>query len=254
MGVTPIYNISYPDGTTRVIDLPTALHDEAYSVEAALTAFGMPPVISGTPVVAASATARDAHWGTPTTSAGRLALQNLGAQTIRTDKGWIEQYFAGLTDGGSNPQGQTPAGWYPVAGKLPIVIYSAAAAVPITTSEVLVTGMTTVVKANTAAWTLAAGVFTCVQSGTYDVKASVLPSGASTGAMVARIKKNGTEIFEGAGGSVSGSFNNLAFASEPIPFVTGDTLGLYVFGSAANAGQVNAFANRIALRYIGPTP
>lgn len=117
MGVTPIYAISYPDGTTRVIDLPTALHDEAYSIEAALTAFGMPPVVSSNMVVAASSAARDAHWGTPTTAAGRRTLQNLGAQTVRLDTGWTEGYYAGLTDGGANPGGATVAGWYRIGGK-----------------------------------------------------------------------------------------------------------------------------------------
>lgn len=112
MGVTPIYNISYPDGTTRVIDLPTALHDEAYSIEAALTAFGMPPVISGTPIVAASSAARDLYWGVPSTASARRALQNLGAEAIRTDTGITERYYAGLTDGGANPGGKAVAGWY----------------------------------------------------------------------------------------------------------------------------------------------
>lgn len=64
--------------------------------------------------VASSSGARDTHWGTPADATARLALQNLAATTIRTDTGITERYYAGLTDGGSNPFGRAVAGWYPV--------------------------------------------------------------------------------------------------------------------------------------------
>jgi hypothetical protein len=68
------------------------------------------------PFVAASAAARDTHWGTPANAAARRALQDRGALTVRTDKGNIEQYFANFTDGGANPGGRTVQGWYIVLG------------------------------------------------------------------------------------------------------------------------------------------
>lgn len=65
--------------------------------------------------VAANATARDTHWGTPASASTRRALQDKGAITIRLDAGITEQYFAGLTDGGTNTGGAIEAGWYPIS-------------------------------------------------------------------------------------------------------------------------------------------
>lgn len=65
--------------------------------------------------VCASAGARDTAWGTPTTTATRLALQNSGATTIRTDLGLTERYYAAY-DAATNPGGMAAAGWYPVGG------------------------------------------------------------------------------------------------------------------------------------------
>jgi hypothetical protein len=251
---TPVYGVRYPKTSSKANMLARDFEDIAEDFEQIMLDAGVPPVVTGTPVVAASAAARDTHWGIPATATARLALQALGAQTIRTDKGWIEQYFAGLTDGGANTAGQTPAGWYPISGKLPIVQYSAAAAIATGTAETLITGMSTAVKTNTGFWTWAAGVFTCVQSGLYHVAMSQVPSAATGGSLVLRLKKNGAVQFEAGGGAVAGTFNNVAFASEPVAFVTGDTAALYNIGSAANVGQVDPQANRISLRYLGPTP
>jgi hypothetical protein len=68
--------------------------------------------------VASSSSARDIYWGVPSTLTQRLALQNSGATTIRTDTGWSEKYYA-TYDASTNPGGATPAGWYPVEGILP---------------------------------------------------------------------------------------------------------------------------------------
>lgn len=66
--------------------------------------------------VAASAAARNTHWGTPTTGSTQLALQNLGATTIRTDLGIVERYFAAWNVS-TNPAGAGGgAGWYPIDG------------------------------------------------------------------------------------------------------------------------------------------
>lgn len=65
--------------------------------------------------VASSAAARNTHWGTPSTGSTQLALQNLGATTIRTDLGLIERYFAAWNVT-TNPGGAAVAGWYPLEG------------------------------------------------------------------------------------------------------------------------------------------
>lgn len=71
-----------------------------------------------TTLVASSSTARDARWGTPPTSTAQLALQNLGARTVRTDLGFTEQYFA-TYNATTNIGGTLVPGWYPVQGQLP---------------------------------------------------------------------------------------------------------------------------------------
>jgi hypothetical protein len=115
-GVTPIYHIRYPDDGTKLNNLGPELGDMGASIEAALQAASIPPVTNPQIVAAGSAAARDAYWGVPATEAARLALQNKGAQTVRTDKGWTEQYLA-TYDASANPQGATTAGWYVVSGR-----------------------------------------------------------------------------------------------------------------------------------------
>lgn len=63
--------------------------------------------------VASSQAARDSHWGVPANATQQLALQNLGARTVRTDSGITEQYF-GLYNVSTNPGGRDSAGWYPI--------------------------------------------------------------------------------------------------------------------------------------------
>lgn len=89
-------------------------------------------------VVAASSTARDTYWGTPTTTATQRALQDRGAHTIRTDLGWTERYYA-TWNGSTNPGGAAVAGWYPVAGKMPYVVARRAATQALTTTASAVT-------------------------------------------------------------------------------------------------------------------
>lgn len=109
----PPYGIRKPKAGAPANRLPLMIDRIAEDVTEALVTFGLPPVITGTPVVAASQTARDAHWGIPINATQRLALQNLGAKTIRTDLGYEERYFATITDGGTNPGGAMIPGWYP---------------------------------------------------------------------------------------------------------------------------------------------
>jgi hypothetical protein len=117
-GITPIYGIRYPDTATKLKALGSDLALMGGDIERVLETAAIPPVSNPQIIAAPSAGARDTYWGVPATEAERLALQAAGAQTVRTDKSWTEQYFA-TYDQATNPQGATPAGWYPVAGKLP---------------------------------------------------------------------------------------------------------------------------------------
>lgn len=107
----PPYGIRAAKPTAQALKIPIALDRIARDVSTALEEFGLPPVVSSHSIVAASAAARDAHWGVPANAAERLALQSLGATTLRTDTGTEERYFASLTDGGANPGGRPVAGW-----------------------------------------------------------------------------------------------------------------------------------------------
>ena len=63
--------------------------------------------VRGTPLVASEVT-RDLTFPAP----------EQGDTVFRTDKGWVETYYAAY-HATTNVGGATPAGWYPVAGKLP---------------------------------------------------------------------------------------------------------------------------------------
>lgn len=110
---TPLYGIPVPDGTSLAKNLPAELKAMGEGFEAALNAHVAIPVSNAAVVTATSAAARDSYWGTPTTETARLTLQARGATTIRTDKNITERFFA-TYDSTSNPQGMTPAGWYPI--------------------------------------------------------------------------------------------------------------------------------------------
>jgi hypothetical protein len=112
----PPYGIRSPKPGAPATRLPLAFQRIGQDVSTALADFGLPPVVTSPAVVANSSSARDAHFGTPASAATRRTLQDSGAQAVRVDKGYTEQYFAGLTDGGANPAGRTTPGWYIVNG------------------------------------------------------------------------------------------------------------------------------------------
>lgn len=122
-GVTPLYGIRYPNGTTKAKDLGLELGTMGSDIEQALQTAGVSPVIEGQIITAPSAAARDGYFGVPATESERLALQARGATCLRTDMGWTEQFFATYSTA-TNPQGTTLPGWYPVAGNLPTCMVS----------------------------------------------------------------------------------------------------------------------------------
>lgn len=118
-GQTPLYRIPYPDAATKANKLGDELALMGAGVEAALIAAGVPAATNPDRIAAPSVAARDAYFGIPSTEAARVALQARGAETMRTDRGWTERFYASY-DAATNPGGvRTAAGWYPTAGRLP---------------------------------------------------------------------------------------------------------------------------------------
>ena len=112
----PPYGIRTPKAGAPARLIPRSFDRIGQDISTALAEFGLPPVLSEAVVVAASQAARDTHWGIPSTAPARLALQALGAITVRTDTGNTERYYANATDGGTNPGGKPTAGWYNIGG------------------------------------------------------------------------------------------------------------------------------------------
>jgi len=67
---------------------------------------------------------RDASYGVPANAAEQAALANASPVWWNTSKGWLEGYYAPVGTAGLTAQpllSGRPAGWYPIAGKLPHV-------------------------------------------------------------------------------------------------------------------------------------
>jgi hypothetical protein len=122
---------------------------------------------------AASATARNAHFGTPANETQRLSLQNSGAICIRTDTGITESYYA-TYNASTNPAGASPAGWYPSAGQGPLVMYSrnsTALTIATATNKTLTTGFD---LALSNGMTATATTATVPYNGIYEVFANIV--------------------------------------------------------------------------------
>lgn len=110
---TPRYGIEYSGPGEKPKDYTTQQERLAKSVEAALALASIPDTGNPDVRVAPTAAARDAYFGTPSTAAAQLALQNRGALAIRTDTGQLERYY-GLYNVNTNKGGRAVAGWYPM--------------------------------------------------------------------------------------------------------------------------------------------
>lgn len=182
MITTPVYGIRVPDGRSKLKDLGTELAQTAYDLEAALVAASIPPVTPAPVMVAASANARDQFWGVPGTAAARTALQNRGATTIRTDKGWTERYFA-VYNATTNPTGKPAAGWYPLDPGARFAKLTATAQ-NVTDSTVVSVGALSLVGAESSEAsfvTPGAGSVTFTEAGLYTINEMVALTRAASG-------------------------------------------------------------------------
>lgn len=258
MTVTPIFGIHVPDGRTKLKDLGTELSQTANDLEAALVAASIPPVTPAAVMVAASAAARDQYWGVPGTAAARTTLQNRGATTIRTDKGWTEQYFA-QWHATQNPGGASVPGWYPITGAVPFArMVKTNAGQALTAAGVLLDGMQIVESAG--GFTIASNRLTVPIAGMYKVTLKpYLSSGAAGTAAVGVATGTSTSpnpdagpvgiYYKGAADESNASF------SADVYLAANSTLGIsgqLGEGSVTLWGNGTTRGTYLEARYIGP--
>lgn len=250
---TPVYNIPVPGADDKPKDFSDQIWALGLGVEAALAAASIPGTSNPDIRVSASAAARDAYFGTPTTSAAQLALQRRSALTLRTDLGWAEQYFA-LYNATTNPAGARGGpGWFPVFGNMPTFNL-------LSTTSTLVNGWTT--KAITLAEaTINRGGFTVVGNqvrvpykGFYSVTALVRIDGTTNG------NGRGARALIDADTGTDPNIENIMRFQALAPLNNISLAGLeYVDTGVKLDGNAPGTANteqmsmgRIKLRYMGP--
>jgi hypothetical protein len=240
---TPIFGIRKPNSLMKAKWIGRAIGRIADDVESALSFFGLPPVVGAGTVVAASSGARDAHWGVPVTAADRLALQALGATTIRTDLGITETYLAALDDGGvgSNPGGMRVAGWYaapnPRHAEWSSVSASSASGSSSSVGNLVVT---TAMTTDTAFATVATNKITVVSDGIYALDCSAALPASPTGLYWVQAIANGV-VYKVYGSNASGSLGGSFFAALKLPAGTQITLEFF-HQSAASRVLTGVFA------------
>lgn len=214
-GITPVYGIRYPDSTTKLKELGGELAQMGGDFERAMQTAGIPPVSNPQIIAAPSAAARDAYWGTPTTEATRLALQAKGAQTVRTDKGWTEQYYA-TYNAGTNPQGALPAGWYQTNGGGISFFGSILTNTALAGTQPI--GYSTIVEDTHSAWSASNKRWTCPVGRKYMVTTSIKQTSSASFGLI--LRKNGEPIaYTGNAQAVSFSGTQIAI---PLTLKPGD--------------------------------
>lgn len=241
---TAVYGIRKPNSLQKAKWIGRAIGRIADDVESALQFFGLPPVVGAGTIVAASSGARDAHWGTPANATQRLALQALGATTIRTDKGWSERYYAAQDDGGTNanPGGMLTAGWYRTIA--PRHAEFAAASASVATNVVASVGAlarTTAASNDKTFATIATNVITVVEAGIYALDGSGDLPATPTGLYWIQVVSSAGGTYKIYGTTASGRVGGPFFANLQLP--ANATLTIEFFHqSAASRVLTSAFA------------
>lgn len=252
---TPVYSIPVPGSDDKPKDFSDQIWALGLGVEAALQAASIPGTSNPDIRVSATAAARDAYFGTPATEAARLALQARGATTLRTDKGWTERYFA-TYNASTNPQGATPAGWYPIDGALPTFSVRRGAPQTFTgsTGFQLIDAAFGAPRRNNGVGTLASGVLTIAQAGWYQglgycrLSAANQPFGTQVtrNSSVATLSDDTLFYNAPAGAGIDSQGSGL------VRLKVGDTLRMYTF--APNGGSIGPFLQDVKfdLVYVSP--
>lgn len=197
---------------------------------------------------------RDAAYPEPPAAADRVALQNLMVTYHNTDLGYDERYYASETDAYSNPRGVSYAGWYPIAGIMPLGILRR------TTAQLIGSGADYEKISTDTAWnavTLDGGIsqsdgFTVPLHGNYRVSFS-LAAGQGL-PYAAGFLRNATAV--SSGGTLDGmaSYSDggpVAFASGSavMPLSVGDNVALWAYGNAEYGAESGP---SISIEYVSP--
>ncbi|WP_349866851.1 hypothetical protein [Leifsonia sp. WHRI 6310E] len=242
---TPLYAIPVPDSTTKAYQLGDELYAMGIGVEQALIAAGVPAATNQDRVVAATAAARDAKFGTPTTEAARLALQARGAECVRTDKGWTERYYATF-DATSNPGGAPTAGWYPIAGSMPAFVCSTPVAQAVTGGWSIIAaafGSPPAPDLNRGFRSFSAGVLTIEQPGLYDVVGNMVTT--VNGVQSVAITLNSAAITAGLLSQAQVSGITAATPPRTVRLKAGDQLRLWGAAPSASTVQPASFLSAL---------
>ncbi|MBZ4486285.1 hypothetical protein [Microbacterium sp. cx-55] len=260
-GTTPLLGIHYPSGTTKAVDLGTELEAMAGDVERALIAGGIPPVTPAPVMVAATAAARDAFWGVPANETARRTLQNRGATTVRTDKGWTERYYA-TYDATTNPGGVKVAGWYPVGGSMPqIDLYPSGAQVVNSGSLISAwsaPGSGDSIAFGGAEWfSYGGGIITVNRTGVYSVSALVSVSSASGAAAAFFLTRNGNSSVQAQDTVLTHSgYGTMAhLTAAGISLDAGDTIRVYLTAATQQLSAPQAAGRaqgEFSMRFVRP--
>jgi hypothetical protein len=245
---TPLFNIPYPDSGSFLRQIPAYMKALAEGVEAALRAAGVPAATNPDRVVASSDAARNAHFGVPGTVAAQRTLQTRGAECVRPDLGWVERYF-GKYDAATNAGGVQygPAGWYPVGGKLPGVLATAATSVmPATVGAAKPLTFASALYNRGVTYNPSTGVATITKAGVYQISGAMRVSSVA-GDVRLYISVNGTTVAIQAVTAVIGT--NI---SEALPLDVGDTVSVDIYQTSGTAVTVNATQRAFSLSYLNP--
>lgn len=206
----------------------------------------------GSRFAAASSTARDAHFGVPANDTQRLALQNTGAECLRTDLGYTEAYFA-TYNASTNPGGATPHGWYPVVGSTPMANVRTATAQTVTTTVAALTFSTpTDLITRAITWDAATGKATATVAGVYRFTGQVVFNATTSGTKGIYVWKNGATIH---GTAITTAVITPLTVTAVFNLAVGDTVQLAAYANVSTTtspagGSYNVEYN---LEYLGVT-
>jgi len=227
MGTTPIFKI-FKYALGDLWNPITESQLQANSIESAM---------KGMPAYVADATERDARFGTTPVD---------GSSCWRADKQWEERYFSIVSS--SNPSGTAVAGWYPIAGNLPVYTgRDATSAITTVAGTNVFLPVSTVLRQKDIT-VRADNSLNIPVTGLYDI----------SGSFYADQGNSQTRLY--ISGALSGVAKVLAIGSFVEGLCMGGLTGLYlkagdsigVSGVTSGAGNITTIYRTLSCRYVGP--
>lgn len=238
-------NIWFPDNTAPISPIENLFSQMATSVNAMGSM-----ILQATPSTVSSDSARAALFPSPVQ----------GNSVIRSDKGWIEMYFAAY-NATSNLAGvrTAPAGWYPISGNIPYVMYGKSAGGAVSSANTGVSQValdtTTMQRGLAAAFSNSAGSITCTIAGFYQVNFQVeFSSSSDSNRRHARLFQNGTNVMEahGSGSTQTGGSTSTVGTAWSGYLAAGDVLTLNAGQGSGSTLTVNQIGTYLAIEMSGP--